>query len=149
VTGTFVLILAAGALALGAVRTGAEIPSGMEEKLRDAKEIQVSTRRKSGEWSEPAWVWFHFDGKAVYFTTSPTSHKARRIAAGSPVRVSIDGQSFEGAARLTKDREVVERLSAAYSEKYWIAWVGLFRPRWSRVESGKTVIVEVMPSPAR
>ena len=26
----------------------------------------------------------------------------------------------------------------AYGDKYWIAWLGFFKPRGSRVESGKT-----------
>ena len=36
-------------------------------------------------------------------------------------------------------------MGQAYRDKYWIAWMGLFRPRSERVTSGKTVayLVEV------
>ena len=40
-----------------------------------------------------------FEGDAVYFTTGPASHKARRIARGSPLLVWIgapDGPHFVG-----------------------------------------------------
>jgi len=110
--------------------------------------IYVATRRLNGEWSAAAPVWFMYDGEAVYFTTSPSSHKAHRIHRGSPVRIWVgrkDGPVFEGEARLVKDSETVERMSEAYKKKYWIAWLGFFRPRPARVGSGKTVVVKVTP----
>lgn len=112
--------------------------------------IYVATRRVNGEWSAAAPIWFMYDGEAVYFTTEPKSHKARRIQRGSPVRIWVgrkDGPVFEGAARLVKDTETVERMGNAYSQKYWIAKLGLFRPRSTRVTSGKTVAVKVTPEP--
>jgi hypothetical protein len=90
-----------------------------------------------------------YDGSAIYFTTSPTSHKAHRIHRGSPVRVWVgkkDGPFFEGEARFTKDRATIERMSEAYSKKYWIAWLGFFRPRSSRVASGKTLAIKITPT---
>ena len=41
---------------------------------------------------------------------------------------------------------VAERMAAAYNEKYWLAWIGLFRPRPERVRTGKTLIVRVTPA---
>jgi general stress protein 26 len=123
----------------------AEIITALEEESY----IYVATRRLSGEWSSPAPVWFMYDGNAVYFTTSPTSHKAHRIHRGSPVRIWVgrkDGPFFEGEAHFTKDRAVVERMAEAYSKKYWIAWIGFFRPRPRRVASGKTLAVKVTPT---
>lgn len=110
--------------------------------------IYVATRRLNGEWSTAAPVWFMYDGEAVYFTTSPSSHKAHRIHRGSPVRIWVgrkDGPTFEGKTQLIKDRETVERMSEAYKQKYWLARFGLFRPRPARVASGKTVVVKVTP----
>ena len=110
--------------------------------------IYVATRRIKGEWSTAAPIWFMYDGEAVYFTTAPSSHKAYRIHRGSPVRIWVgrkDGPVFEGEARLVKDRETVERMGEAYSQKYWLARFGLFRPRPARVRSGKTIVVKVTP----
>ena len=89
-----------------------------------------------------------YDGEAVYFTTAPTTHKAHRIHRGSPVRVWVgkkDGPFFEGEARFVKDRAVVERMAEVYIQKYWLAWLGFFRPRPRRVSSGKTLVVKVTP----
>ena len=110
--------------------------------------IYVATRRLNGEWSTAAPVWFMYDGEAVYFTTSPSSHKAHRIHRGSPVRVWVgrkDGPTFDGEAQLVKDRAIVERMAEAYNKKYWLSWLGFFRPRPARVGSGKTVVVKVTP----
>lgn len=110
--------------------------------------IHVATRRANGEWSTAAPIWFMYDGEAVYFTTEPKSHKAQRIQRGSPVRISVgraDGPTFEGTAQLIKDAETVDRMGTVYSQKYWIAKLGLFRPRSARVTAGKTIAVKVTP----
>lgn len=116
--------------------------------LRSSKHIYVATKRADGKPSSAVPVWFMFDGDAIYFTTAPDSHKARRIAKGSPVIVSIgteDGPHFTGPAELIKDPEVAARMAPVYDQKYWISWMGLFRPRPDRVREGKTVIVKVKP----
>jgi PPOX class probable F420-dependent enzyme len=116
--------------------------------LKTAEYIYVATRRLNGEWSTVAPVWFMYDGEAVYFTTSPSSHKAHRIHRGSPVRIWVgkkDGPFFEGEARFVRDRATVERMAEAYAQKYWIAWLGFFRPRPRRVNAGKTLVVKVTP----
>jgi hypothetical protein len=88
------------------------------------------------------------DGDAIYFTTSPTSHKALRIQRGSPVRLWVgrkDGPLLEGKARFVTDRAIIERMAEGYAQKYWIAWLGSFKPRPGRVAAGKTLAVEVLP----
>ena len=45
-----------------------------------------------------------------------------------------------------KDPEVAAKMAPAYNQKYWIAWLGLFRPNPERVRTGKTVLVKVVPS---
>ena len=37
------------------------------------------------------------------------------------------------------------RMAPVYAQKYWIAWLGLFKPNPERVRTGKTVIVKVSP----
>src|SRR5206468_1186329 len=116
--------------------------------LRSAKQIYVATRRADGAPSKVVPVWFMLDGDAVYFTTGPASHKARRIARGSPLLVWVgrrDGPHFVGRAELVRDPAVAARMAPEYDRKYWIAWLGFFRPNPERVREGKTVIVRVLP----
>src|SRR5881409_3710312 len=117
-----------------------------DDALRGAKQIYVGTRRKDGTPGAVVPVWFMFDGEAIYFTTGPTSHKARRIARGSPLLVWVgrrDGPHFVGRAELIRDPAVAARMAPEYDRKYWIAWLGFFRPNPARVRAGKTVIVKV------
>ena len=123
---------------------------GVSDQLKAALEtesyIYVATQRRNGEWSAAAPVWFTYDDDAIYFTTSPASHKARRLARGGAVRLWVgrkDGPLLEGDAQLVNDLAVVERMEERYKQKYWIAWLGFFRPRPARVAAGKTVAVKV------
>jgi PPOX class probable F420-dependent enzyme len=114
--------------------------------LRTADLLYVATRRRSGERSTSAPIWFHYDGSFLYFTTSPTSWKARRIRRGSPLYIRVgdpDGPALIGYAEPLTDPATIDRMGEAYSEKYWIAWLGFFRPRSDRVAAGKTVAYRV------
>ena len=142
------LLIALGLCMVGVAQGADSLSSEVEAALKTENYIYVATRRLNGEWSTSAPVWFMYDGEAVYFTTAPTTHKAHRIHRGSPVRVWVgkkDGPFFEGEARFVKDRAVVERMAEVYTQKYWLAWLGFFRPRPRRVSSGKTLVVKVMP----
>ena len=91
------------------------------------------------------------DDDAVYFTTVPTSYKAKRIAKGSPVLVwvgSEQGPHFVGEGELLRDPALAEKMAPVYDRKYWISWIGFFRPRPDRIRDGKTVIVKVTPLPS-
>jgi PPOX class probable F420-dependent enzyme len=140
------LLIAVGLCLIGMVHEVRALTDATKTQLQTAKEIYVATRRANGEWSAAVPVWFVYEGDTVYLTTAPTSHKARRIKSGSPVHIwvgSKDGPSFTGKAEIVEDLAVVERMGDAYKQKYWIAWLGLFRPRASRVASGKTVAIKV------
>ncbi|HJY85121.1 MAG TPA: hypothetical protein VKK81_29065 [Candidatus Binatia bacterium] len=142
------LLLAAGFCVAAIVPGASGFSTEVEAALKTEKHIYVATQRLKGEWGTPAPVWFMYDGEAVYLTTAPTSHKAHRIHRGSPVRVWVgkkEGPFFEGRAYFVKDQAVVERMAEAYRHKYWIAWLGLFRPRPERVATGKTLIVKIVP----
>ena len=119
-------------------------------QLRTAKEIYIATKRKSGEWSSAAPVWFWYANDVIYLTASPTSYKARRITSGrNAVRIAVgakDGPVFTGKAEIFTDAAIVERMGTAYNNKYWLAWLGFARPRVSRVEAGKTVAIKVTPN---
>jgi PPOX class probable F420-dependent enzyme len=123
-------------------------PPDVAAALRQAKQIYVATRRADGAPGKAVPVWFLYDGEAILFTTGPGSHKARRIARGSPLLVwvgSADGPHVVGRAELVRDPAVAARMAPAYDAKYWISWLGFFRPRADRVAAGKTVIVRVTP----
>jgi general stress protein 26 len=130
----------------------AELPSETQELLRTSDYIYTATRRKNGETSSVKPVWFFYaGGDELFFTTSPDSWKARRVARGSPVYVWVgekDGPFLLGEAREVKDAELIDRMGKSYGEKYWIARLGFFKPRSSRVSSGKTVAYMVKLTPA-
>jgi general stress protein 26 len=142
------LFIAVGLCLVGMVHEVRAVSEVARTKLHTEKEIYVATQRANGEWSTAAPVWFIYDGKAVYLTTAPTSYKARRIKRRSPVRIWVGskaGPSFTGKAEIIDDLTLVERMGTAYTQKYWLAWLGLFRPRASRVQSGKTLAIKVTP----
>lgn len=145
----FALLLAASFYVVAIAHEASGFSNEVEGALKTEKHIYVATQRVNDEWSTPAPVWFMYDGEAVYLTTAPTSHKAHRIHRGSPVRVWVgkkDGPFFAGEAHFVKDPAVVERMAQAYIQKYWIAWLGLFRPRPGRVATGKTLVVKITPA---
>jgi hypothetical protein len=59
---------------------------------------------------------------------------------------AADGPHFVGKAELLRDPAVAEKMAPVYDQKYWISWLGFFRPRPERVRDGKTVIVKVTPA---
>ncbi|HEV8715383.1 MAG TPA: pyridoxamine 5'-phosphate oxidase family protein [Candidatus Binatia bacterium] len=142
------LLIVVGLCLVGMVHEVWALSEAARTQLHTAKEIYVATQRANGEWSTAAPVWFIYDGQAVYLTAAPTSYKARRVKRSSPVRIwvgSKEGPSFTGKAEIIEDLALVERMGTAYQQKYWIAWLGLFRPRASRVAAGKTIAIKVTP----
>jgi len=143
-----VLATAAGVVAV-ALAGAASFPPDVTRALGTEKHLYVATKRKDGSQSAVAPIWFMYDGNAIYFTTAPGSHKATRIAAGSPLLVWVGSQSgphFVGKAEILRDPAVAEKMAPAYDQKYWISWMGFFRPRPDRVRDGKTLIVKVTPA---
>jgi Pyridoxamine 5'-phosphate oxidase len=135
-------------LLLAAAAGGAFSPD-VSAALGTAKEIYVATRRKDGTQSKIVPVWFTVVDDRVCFSSAPDSHKVRRIRRGSPLLVwvgSPQGPHFVGEAEVVADPELAGRMAPDYVRKYWIAWLGFFRPRPERVRSGKTVIVCVRPA---
>jgi general stress protein 26 len=120
-----------------------QLSKSTEEALRTSSEIYLATERKDGAMSSSKPVWFYYEGgKELFFTTSPGSWKVRRLERGSPLHVWVggkDGPHLVGKARKVTDPALVDRMGRGYGEKYWIAWLGFFKPRSSRVTEGKTV----------
>ncbi|MBU6281506.1 hypothetical protein KGQ64_04620 [bacterium] len=133
------------------VSTAEDLPADVQRDLRESKEILVATRRKTGTRSTIAPIWFWYDGgDELFFTTSPKSWKARRLKRGSPLYVWVGserGPFLVGTAEPVTDAATVARMGEAYARKYWIAWVGFFRPRPERVADGRTVAYRVKLAP--
>lgn len=142
-----VLMMILGSICVAAMAHAGFSPE-VTAALQSSKEIYVATKRADGTMSKVVPVWFMYDGEAIYFTTLPTTYKAKRIEKGSPLYVwvgSADGPHFVGPAEILRDPELAARMAPVYAKKYWIAWLGLFKPNAERVRSGKTVIVKVRP----
>ena len=138
-------------LAVALTASAEPLPASFVESLKTEKQIYVASQRADGSHSKAVPIWFWWDGSHVYFTTSPDSYKARRIRRGSPIFFSFegaDGPFVQGRPELIDDLDVVARMGEAYNEKYWIAWMGFFRPRPDRVAEGKTIAVRVTFEPA-
>ena len=127
--------------------------------VRRSRPRRISTSPPSGADGSPSKaspIWFMCDGDAIYFTTVPTSYKAKRIAKGSPILVwvgSENGPHFVGKAELLRDPAVAEMMAPVYDKKYWISWLGFFRPRPTgsaparRSSSGSTPLPAELVSP--
>ncbi len=139
--------LGAGAWLGRAAREATAAPAaGIVSELEQADLIYVSTRRRSGDWSTEAPIWFCWLDAEIMFTTSPGSWKARRLGDSGPVRIhvgSAEGPEILAVAERLRDPEIVERMGRAYDNKYWIAWFGFFRPRSDRVSDGRTIAYRV------
>jgi len=128
----------------------ASFPPDFVAQLDKIKEIYVATDRKDGTRSKPVPVWFGYMDNALWFTTGPDSHKGKRVQRGSPMYVSAQGAGgpfIKTKAEIVKDGAVAERLGQIYAQKYWIAWLGFFRPSRARNESGKTILLKLTPAP--
>lgn len=123
-------------------------PPDFAARLATAKEIYVATQRKNGTRSAVVPVWFGLMDGAIWFTTSPESHKGKRVQRGSPLFVSVEGKHgpfIKTKVEIIKDGALADRLGEIYAKKYWIAWLGFFRPSRARNESGKTVLLKLTP----
>lgn len=122
------------------------LPDETVAALKSADLLYVATKRKNGERSSIRPIWFDYHEGHVYFTTSPSSWKARRIKRGSPLFLWIGSETGPfvlGRAQPVTDPAVITRMGEAYSKKYWLAWLGFFRPNPERVAAGKTVAYRV------
>lgn len=122
--------------------------AGVRTALATARNLYVATERKDGSRSDATPIWFMLDEDAVWFTTVPSSWKAKRVRLGRPLHVHVGsrtGPYFKGRGTLVTDPAVAARMAPVYAARYWLAWLGFFRPNPTRVRDGKTVIVRVVP----
>ena len=103
-------------------RTRGQIPwSNVDRRLHALREIWVATASPSGRPdATPVWCWW--DGAAVYFTCAAAARKARNIA-HEPEVVLHNGDGadpiiLKGRAERVTEQEELERVDAAYRDKY-------------------------------
>jgi deazaflavin-dependent oxidoreductase (nitroreductase family) len=78
--------------------------------------------RKSGKPYEVT-IWFVADGARVYLGTANVNRQwVRNVQKTPKVRLSIGGETFEGAARFLTDRAEHERVQVMMRRKYWMYW---------------------------
>jgi hypothetical protein len=124
-------------------------PPDFVARLNQVGEIHVGTQRKDGSRSDVVPVWFAYVDGAIWFATKPSSVKAQRVKAGSPMYVSAsgaDGPFIETKAEIVNDTAMATRLGEIYSSKYWLAWFGYQRPSRNRLEEGKIILLKLMPA---
>lgn len=130
----------------------AELDAATRKALAEEDLIYTATERKDGSMSSAAPIWFWSDGESdiLYTSTSPDSWKAKRLERGSPLHIWVgddEGPYLVGEAERIMDPETITMMGDKYSDKYWIAWVGFFRPRADRVTEGKTIAYRVKLRP--
>jgi PPOX class probable F420-dependent enzyme len=91
------------------------------ERLAQARNYWVSTTRPDGR-PHPVPVWGLWHEDAFYFSSAPTSRKARNLEANPAVVVHLESGDevvvLEGQARRETDEALLRRLSADYTSKY-------------------------------
>jgi PPOX class probable F420-dependent enzyme len=95
--------------------------TSVDRRLRSMREIWVATAGADGR-PHAVPVWFWWDGSVVYFTTKESSRKAQNIL-HQPEVVLLNGDGadpiiVEGRVEQVDDRSELERLDAAYADKY-------------------------------
>jgi deazaflavin-dependent oxidoreductase (nitroreductase family) len=79
--------------------------------------------RKTGKPHEVT-IWFVLDGDRLFIGTANVNRQwVRNVQKTPQIRLTIGGETFEGAARFLTDRAEHERAMAAIRRKYW-----MFRP---------------------
>jgi PPOX class probable F420-dependent enzyme len=104
------------------LRTRGHIPwRKVDLRLGSLREIWVATTDASGR-PDATPVWFWWDGTSIWFTTKASSRKARNLER-QPAIVLHNGDGadpivLKGDAELVTSRDELDRLDAAYREKY-------------------------------
>jgi general stress protein 26 len=147
------LLAVVAMLALAGVAMGDAAVSFHPEfvnQLQHTKQIYVATLRKDGKPGAVVPVWFAVLDNSIWFATRSDSHKAVRVRRGSPMLVSVqgaDGPFITVRAEIVEDGAVADRLGEMYAQKYWMAWLEMFRPSHGKLGTGKDVLIHLTPAP--
>ena len=99
--------------------------AAMLAKVRDQRNVQLTTiGRRSGK-PHAVPVWFVVDGDRIYLSTLDPSRDWVRNAKKNPeVRFDFGGTVLAGQLRTVSDPVLDDKIRQALRDKYWIAWVG-------------------------
>jgi len=76
--------------------------------------------RKTGKHHEVT-IWFVLDGDRLYIGTANVKRQwVQNVQKTPQIKLSIGGETFEGAVRFLEDRSQHERVMAAIRRKYWM-----------------------------
>jgi hypothetical protein len=134
-------------VALASARAG--LDHALDEALHGATYVYIQSERKTGEWSKPAEIWFHYEDGKVYVATRPTSWRVKRLGwKRTKARITVgklDGPAFQARGELVKDHAVEERLMADYAKKYPDGWPKFEQSFRDGFKSGERVVVRYTP----
>ncbi len=142
-------VLAIGLVLAVASAASATLTPELDKALREAPYVYVQSQRKTGEWSKPAEIWFHFEDGKVYVATRPTSWRVRRIGwKRTKARIAVgkaDGPSFQATGALVKNPALETRIMDDYAKKYPERWKGFEQSFRDGFTSGDRVVVCYTP----
>jgi len=95
----------------------------MLAKVRDQRNVQLTTiGRRSGK-PHTVPVWFVVDGDRIYLSTlDPTRDWVRNAKANPQVGFDFGGRVLAGQLHAVTDPSLDAKIVRALRDKYWIAW---------------------------
>lgn len=128
----------------------AELSPELQKTLADSKYVYISSTRKDGSLSQPAEIWYFYQGGAVYVGTRPASWRVKRIKAGRPAAKiavgTVDGPSFAATGSIVNDPAVQTQLLETFARKYSDRWSTHEKSFRDGFKDGSRVLVKYVPN---
>ena len=121
----------------------------LQKSLGESKFIYIQSTRKSGELSEPAEMWFLYDGGKIYVGTRPTSWRDKRIKWGrKKAHITVGkpgGPALDAVGEIIHDPALEGHLMDAYAKKYPDLWP-TYRPHYVEgFPTGARILIRYTP----
>ena len=118
-----------GIAAASAQPIGGETPSSvpaMLAKVRDQRNVQLTTIGRRSDKPHTVPVWFVVDGERIYLNTlNPERDWVRNAKKTREVRLDFGGGVvLAGQLRTVGDPALDEQIRKVFRDKYWVAWAG-------------------------
>ena len=140
-----------------------KLPDSIQDELRKAAYVYISSTRKDGSLGKPSEIWFLYEQGAVYVGTRPASWRVKRIKAGRPQAKIWVGKangpsmfnataealkglpSFEATGSVVDDPKLHEAMLQAYAKKYPEGWPKHEEGFRTGFKDGSRVLVKYVP----
>ena len=125
------IVLAVAFVVLGAAVAGAQFAPDVRDALGEREEAlrRHQTRGRQHEQGGAHLVHVRRRGGLLHDGARQPQGEAHRE--GQP-RAGLGGQRagphFVGKGEILRDPALAEKMAPAYDQKYWISWLGFFRP---------------------